>query len=584
MIMASNPYFNEEQRRRMQNPPKPQAQPTVRKIQATLDKDSMRELKDINDNTLETALNTLDIKDSVKSFEERFKEKFAGFQEQYEQDQQPLAEQLPDFVGPSRPPSLTDNSTNSVDNSVSVSNQHNPFSKIETYTGTIAEAITKFLELAEKKPEPPPEPEPVPEEEPEVDRDNKKIRDKDKDEKKFSKKVLALLGSIKDNTSGLLARFIGYSLEAIAKFAKWTLIIGSIVFAIEVLGKVIASWFNDLLNDGEASKQLFGSYFNNIKALAKSIDDGLDKLGDKDATLAEKLKALLVEPFKILGNTIKTAITEGIGNLIYALGEYTGSETITNAGRGMKVSALRDKQKYGLDIDPDDLILLKQQEIQDQNDKVVEARSKVVEQVKATQGTFSYGFGQQTDAQKALSKQLEQMRDRVAIEEKITEEKKKELKALQENPKLLQAEVDKENAANRKRVNETKQTETEQAKAKPKADSEFDQGDEILNKDNLTGNDKKVMEKLIESLEEKNNSNKLNEDDKDRYRDMISRWQEKITAVPETSASIDKQPEAVKAPVQPTTPNSVQVNNKTVNNTVQHSVQRTDRKPLIALA
>lgn len=582
MIMASNPYFNEEQRRRMQNPPKPQAQPTVRKIQATLDKDSMRELKDINDNTLETALTALDIKDSVKSFEERFKEKFAGFQEQYEQDQQPLAEQLPDFVGPSRPPSLTDNSTNNVDNSVSVSNQHNPFSKIETYTGTIAEAISKFLELAEKKPEPPPEPEPVPEEEPEVDKNNKKIRDRDKDEKKFSKRVLALLGSIKDNTSGLLSRFIGYSLEALAKFAKWTLIIGSIVFAIDVLSKVIQKWFQDILAEGEASKELFGSYFGNIKALAEKINEGLQNFNMKD--LGGSLKNLFLEPFKILGDTIKTAITEGIGNLIYALGEYTGSETITNAGRGMKVSALRDKQKYGLEIDKDDLVLLKQQEIQDQNDKVVEQRSKLVDQVKATQGTFSYSFGQQTEAQKAQSKHLEELRNQVELEEKITEEKKKELKALQENPALLQAEVDKENTANRQRVDETKQIEAAQEKAKPKADNEFDQGDEILNKDNLTGNDKKVMEKLIESLEEKNNSNKLNEDDKDRYRDMISRWQEKITAVPETSASIDKQPEAVKAPVQPTTPNSVQVNNKTVNNTVQHSVQRTDRKPLIALA
>lgn len=582
MIMASNPYFNEEQRRRMQNPPKPQAQPTVRKIQTTLDKDSMRELKDINDNTLETALNTLDIKDSVKSFEDRFKEKFAGFQEQYEQDQQPLAEQLPDFVGPARPPSLTDNSTTSVDNSVSVSNQHNPFAKIETYTGTIAEAITKFIELAEKKPAPSPEPEPVPEEEPEVDRDNKKIRDKDKEEKKFSKKILSLLGAIKDNTSGLLARFIGYSLEALAKFAKWTLIIGSIVFAIDVLSKVIQKWFQDILAEGEASKELFGSYFGNIKALAEKINEGLQNFNMKD--LGGSLKNLFLEPFKILGDTIKTAITEGIGNLIYALGEYTGSETITNAGRGMKVSALRDKQKYGLEIDKDDLVLLKQQEIQDQNDKVVEQRSKLVDQVKATQGTFSYSFGQQTEAQKAQSKHLEELRNQVELEEKITEEKKKELKALQENPALLQAEVDKENTANRQRVDETKQIEAAQEKAKPKADNEFDQGDEILNKDNLTGNDKKVMEKLIESLEEKNNSNKLNEDDKDRYRDMISRWQEKITAVPETSASIDKQPEAVKAPVQPTTPNSVQVNNKTVNNTVQHSVQRTDRKPLIALA
>lgn len=234
---------------------------------------------------------------------------------------------------------------------------------------------------------------------------------------------MSLLGAIKDNTSGLLARFIGYSLEALAKFAKWTLIIGSIVFAIDVLSKVVQKWFQDILAEGEASKDLFGSYFGNIKTLAEKINEGLQNFDMSN--LGESLKNLFLEPFKVLGDTIKTAITEGIGNLIYALGEYTGSETITNAGRGMKVSALRDKQKYGLEIDPDDLILLKQQEIQEQNDKVVEARSKVVEQVKATQGAFSYSFGQQTDAQKALSKQLEQMRDRVAIEEKITEEKKK---------------------------------------------------------------------------------------------------------------------------------------------------------------
>ncbi|UIW12407.1 MAG: hypothetical protein [Enterobacter phage ENC20] len=581
MIMAKNPYYSDEQRRRMQNP-QPQPQPTVRKINATLDKASMSELKDINDNTLETALNTLDIKEGMKSFEERFKEKFSGFKEQYEQDQQPLAEQLPDFVGPSRPSVLTDNSTNSVDNSVSVSNQHNPFSKIETYTGTIAEAITKFIELAEKKPDPTPEPEPVPEEEPEVDKNKKKIRDKDKDEKKFSKRVLALLGSIKDNTSGLLARFIGYSLEALAKFAKWTLIIGSIVFAIDVLGKVIQKWFQDILSEGESSKELFGTYFGNIKAIAEKIKEGLDKFDMSN--LGKSLKDLFLEPFKLLGDTIKTAITEGIGNLIYALGEYTGSDTITNAGRGMKVAALRDKQKYGLEIDKDDLVMLKQQEIQDQADKATEKRSKLVEQVKATQGTFSYGFGQQTDAQKAQSKHLEELRNQVDLEEKITAEKKKELEALQKNPALLQAEVDKENTANRQRVDETKHIEAEQAKVKPKADNEFDQGDEILNKDNISAADKKLMEKLMESLEEKNNSDKLNEDDKDRYRDMISRWQEKITAVPETSAVIDKQPEPVKAPVQPTTPGNVQVSNKTVNNTVNHSIQRTERKPLIALA
>lgn len=582
MIMANNPYYSDEQRRRMQNPPKPQAQPTVRKIQASLDKDSMRELKDINDNTLETALNTLDIKDSVKSFEERFKEKFAGFQEQYEQDQQPLADQLPDFVGPSRPSVLTDNSTNSVDNSVSVANQHNPFDKLEEHTRTIAEAISDFITLASKKPEPAPEPEPVPEEEPEVDKNKKKIRDKDKDEKKFGKKVLSLLSSIKDNTSGLLARFIGYSLEALAKFAKWTLIIGSIVFAIDVLAKVVQKWFQDILAEGEASKDLFGSYFGNIKALAEKINEGLQNFNMKD--LGGSLKALFMEPFKILGDTIKTAITEGIGNLIYALGEYTGSETITDAGRGMKVSALRDKQKYGLEIDQDDLIMLKEQEIQDQKDKITQAREKVVEQVKATQGMFSYGFGQQTEAQQIQSKHLEELRDQVDLEEQITKEKEKELQMLKDNPTLLQEQVLKENTANSKRVDDAKQIEAAQKANKPKAESEFDQGDEILNKDEITGKDKELMEKILESLEEKNTNQKLNEDDSERYRSMLDQWQNKIAVVPESSASIDKQPEPVRAPVEATASNNVQVNNKTVNNTVQHSVQRTERKPLIALA
>ena len=581
MIMANNPYYSDEQRRRMQNP-KPQPQPTVRKINATLDKDSMRELKDINDNTLETALNTLDIKDSVKSFEERFKEKFAGFQEQYEQDQQPLADQLPDFVGPTRPSVLTDNSTNSVDNSVSVANQHNPFDKLEEHTRTIAEAISDFITLASKKPEPAPEPEPVPEQEPEVDQTKKKIRDKDKDEKKFSKRVLSLLGSIKDNTSGLLARFIGYSLEALAKFAKWTLIIGSIVFAIDVLAKVVQKWFQDILAEGQASKDLFGSYFGNIKALAEKINEGLENFNMKD--LGGSLKNLFMEPFKILGDTIKTAITEGIGNLIYALGEYTGSETITDAGRGMKVSALRDKQKYGLEIDQDDLIMLKEQEIQDQKDKITQAREKVVEQVKATQGMFSYGFGQQTEAQQVQSKHLEELRNQVDLEEQITKEKEKELQMLKDNPNLLKEQVLKENTANVKRVDDAKQIEAAQKATKPKAESEFDQGDAILDKDEITGKDKELMEKILESLEEKNNSKKLDEDDSERYRSMLDQWQNKIAVVPESSASIDKQPEPVRAPVEATASNNVQVNNKTVNNTVQHSVQRTERKPLIALA
>lgn len=579
MIMANNPYYSDDQRRKMQTPPKPQ--PTVRQINATLDKASMSELKDINNNTLETALNTLDIKDGIKSFEDKFKEKFAGFKDQFEQDQQPLADTLPDFVGPSRPPVLTDNSSSTVDNSVTVSNQHNPFAKIEAHTSSIAEAITKFIELASNKP-PEPEPEPVPEPEPEVDKDKKKIRDRDNDEKKFGKKLISLLGAIKDNTSGLLARFIGYSLEALAKFAKWTLIIGSVVFAIDVLRKVIRNWFQDILAEGESSKELFGSYFANIKTLAEKINEGLENFDMSN--LGESLSKLFMEPFKVLGDTIKTAITEGIGNLIYALGEYTGSETISDAGRGMKVSALRDKQKYGLEIGTDDYVMLKEAELAEQKDKEVASRQKVVDSVKANQGAFQYSFGQQTQAQQELSKQLEAKREEAELQEKITKETAAQIELLKKNPAMLKELTDKENAENRKKVDDAKQVEAVQKATKPKAESEFDQGDDILNKDTIDKKDKDTMEKILQSLEEKNNSKKLDEDDKERYQDMMDQWQNKITAVPENSAAIDKKPEQPVAVAQNTGTGNIQVSNKTVNNTVQHSVQRTERKPLIALA
>lgn len=74
---------------------------------------------------------------------------------------------------------------------------------------------------------------------------------------------------------------------------------------------------------------------------------------------------------------------------------------------------------------------------------------------------------------------------------------------MQENPALLQAEVDKENTANRKRVDETKQIEAAQKAEKPKAENDFDRGDQILDKENITNEDKKAMEKILESLEEK---------------------------------------------------------------------------------
>ncbi|AAX78626.1 hypothetical protein RB43ORF104w [Escherichia phage RB43] len=105
-----------------------------------------------------------------------------------------------------------------------------------------------------------------------------------------------------------------------------------------------------------------------------------------------------------------------------------------------------------------------------------------------------------------------------------------------------------------------------------------------MGKDDITAKDKELMDKIMESLEEKNATQKLDEDDREKYRAMLEQWQNKIAVVPESSAPIDKQPEPVRAPVDAVASNNVQVNQKTVNNMVQHSVQRTERKPLIALA
>lgn len=117
MIMA-NSYFNEEQKKKFLNRNN-NKQPAVTKVTASLDAESARDLKEINDNTLESAINTLDIKEGLKSFEEKFRDKFAGFKEQYEEDKkESLAEQLPDFVGPIRPISLTDDNSKTVDNTV----------------------------------------------------------------------------------------------------------------------------------------------------------------------------------------------------------------------------------------------------------------------------------------------------------------------------------------------------------------------------------------------------------------------------------------------------------------------------------
>lgn len=582
----ANPYYNEEQRRKLAQGQKAQKDSMPHKVIASLDSDTMKELKDINNNTLETALNTMDIKDNIKSFEDKFKEKFDGFKDQQNQDDAPTAEQSPDFVGPMRPPSLTDNSSSKIDNSVSIIQNSETLGKIEASALSIAESMLKLIDLYQKKDEEP-LPDPEPEDEQEDSLDDKDKKDNEKKREIFGKNILNALKSIQSTTSTLLSRFIGYSLETVANFTKWTLIIGSLVMAVDVMIQTVKNWFNDILNEGEGSKKLFGSYLPQVKKIAESIDKGIDNFNMDN--LGGSLKDLFIEPMSLLGDTIKTAITEGIGNLIYALGQYTGSETITNAGREMKLSALRDKQAAGLEINGDDLIMIRQDELAKQKEKESKASAAVLTSVDTSQswqGSNSYNqMGQLADKKRTEEelKRVDAARQYQLEQKEATKQLERQNELLLKDPEYLKEQTRKENEANRKRVKEASEKAAQERRVAKENTSELDQATEYVDKENLTKEDTEKMDKLLESLEEKNNAKTLSSDDADRYRKILEDWQNKIHAVPEDTSKIDPPPAEKQDKGQTASTGNIQVNQKNVNNTVTHSVQRTEIKPLVSI-
>ncbi|UQJ95671.1 putative base plate hub [Klebsiella phage CPRSB] len=127
---------------------------------------------------------------------------------------------------------------------------------------------------------------------PYVDNKKKKINDDEKKRSKTLDSIAKSLVSIKGFTSQILSRIIGYSLEALAKFAKWTLIIGGLVFAIDVIRDIIKNWMEDILKEGASSKKLFGSYLGNVKAIVEKIRDGIKTFGEENKSLGESLKDL----------------------------------------------------------------------------------------------------------------------------------------------------------------------------------------------------------------------------------------------------------------------------------------------------
>lgn len=595
MIMA-NSYFNEEQKKKFLNR-NSNKQPAVTKVTASLDAESARDLKEINDNTLESAINTLDIKEGLKSFEEKFRDKFAGFKEQYEEDKkESLAEQLPDFVGPIRPISLTDDNSKTVDNTVNV-NQNGQFGKLEENTESIFHAINKLVDLYENTDKHKPLPEPVEEPDPYVDNKKKKINDDEKKRSKTLDSIAKSLVSIKGFTSQILSRTIGYSLEALAKFAKWTLIIGSLVFAIDVIRDIIKNWMEDILNEGESSKKLFGSYLGNVKAIVEKIQNGIKTFGEENKTLGESLKDLLVEPMKLLGQTIQTAITEGIGRLIQSLGEATGSDKITSVGRSMQISALRDKQEFGLELSKEDIIMIKKQDLADQKEAYEKASTEEAARQALTIGATQVPNGSiynvpLTDYQEKNKKITDMHKEEIENMRNKLEATQKEVEMIENNSEEAQKLADKENEINRKRVaEETKRLAQARKEGKQPPEGSEKKGDDLLGKatnyanaENIDADDIKDINGMLEELEKRRNEGNLDDVQKDRISDLIEQLQNKIAARTESSAPIDAPPPLAANKPDADKSSNIQVNNKTVNNNVTHSVQRTEHKPLVTLA
>lgn len=593
MIMA-NSYFNEEQKKKFLNRNN-NKQPAVTKVTASLDAESARDLKEINDNTLESAINTLDIKEGLKSFEEKFRDKFAGFKEQYEEDKkESLAEQLPDFVGPIRPISLTDDNSKTVDNTVNV-NQNGQFGKLEENTESIFHAINKLVDLYENTDKHKPLPEPVEEPDPYVDTKKKRIIDDEDKRSKTLDSIAKSLVSIKGFTSQILSRFIGYSLEAMAKFAKWTLLIGSLIFTFDVLRVTIRKWFEDILKEGESSKKLFGTYLGNVKAIVTKIEEGLNNFNMNN--LGESLRDLFVEPMKLLGQTVQTAITEGIGRLIQSLGESTGIDSITNAGRGMQITALRDKQKFDLELTKEDILMIKKQELEDQKaalekeDKAIAARHALTITPSQIPNGSIYKVAP-TDYQERNQKTVDADKERLDNMKKATEEMQKQYDLAKSSEEEAQKLADEENKRNRARIEEAKRLEQARKEGKQPPEGEEKKGDDLLgkatnyaNSENLDAADiKYINDELLDQLEKRRNEGNLDDVQKDRISDLIEQLQNKIAARTESSAPIDAQPPLAANKPDADKSSNIQVNNKTVNNNVTHSVQRTEHKPLVALA
>ena len=152
--------------------------------------------------------------------------------------------------------------------------------------------------------------------------------------------------------------------------------------------------------------------------------------------------------------------------------------------------------------------------------------------------------------------------------------------------------ADEENKRNRARIEEAKRLEQARKEGKQPPEGEEKKGDDLLgkatnyaNSENLDAADiKYINDELLDQLEKRRNEGNLDDVQKDRISDLIEQLQNKIAARTESSAPIDAQPPLAANKPDADKASNIQVNNKTVNNNETHSVQRTEHKPLVALA
>lgn len=421
-------------------------------------------------------------------------------------------------------------------------------------------------------------------EESDESKDKKKRKKEGDDDKKYAA-LIKLLSEMKGGLSTLVAKFIGYSLEMVAKIAKWTLIIGALVFAVDVAIKAIQSWVQDILKGGESSIKLFGTYLPMIQDLLKTFQDGVDDIkksfGNEDQSLWESIKNLFSTVLDKTGTIIKTAIMDGIGSLIENLGIATNLDSVRMAGENMRAAALDFKIAAGLPIKLDEQELLLKRDrnnAQDELDKIEDEKTAIqwnnnineprnyaapIPKKKEGEKTIDERIEEQKAIVKGLGDKLLSLQDTI----KDVEEKKANGEAI--DPEVVKA------------------IPKEQYRPEPTTPLERDMNKamDIMLKDQQTESEKAFIDKVTANanihLEENPNESFIQ-----RFGDYDKAEKEYLLRTGQASPDFQSMEDfGYESDDNNDTPPQANINisNKNNNFSVQNSIQRTEYKPLVSV-